>query len=148
MKIANISLAIYPLLLGATLLSCNSTTGKATIAKEAVAKETQELQDAQRDYAAELESFRLEGIQKIDDNKLAIADFNTRIEKEKAEVRDKYKKDIAELDQKNSDLKLKIESFQAESLESWDNFKTEFNRDLSNLGTAFADLTKDNGDSE
>ena len=51
---------------------------------------------------------------------------------------------VADLDKKNSDMKKKMADYKASNKENWENFKTEFNHDMNELGQAFKDLTVKN----
>mgnify|MGYP003530308073 FL=1 len=73
-----------------------------------------------------------------------IADFKSRIANEKKAVKDEYNKKIAELEQKNADTQKKLNEYKADSKEKWEMFKSEFNRDMDELGTALSNLTVKN----
>lgn len=86
---------------------------------------------------AEIESYRKETADKITANDQSIADFKARVAKEKKDVKADYEKQIAALEQKNTDMKKKLDSYKADSKEEWVKFKTEFGADMDNLGKAF-----------
>ena len=73
-----------------------------------------------------------------------IADFKSRIANEKKAVKDEYNKKIAELEQKNADTQKKLNEYKADSKEKWEMFKSEFNRDMDELGNALGNLTVKN----
>lgn len=77
-------------------------------------------------------------------NNKSIAEFNARTSNEKKELQAEYQKKIAELEQKNSDMKKRMDEYKADSKEQWDAFKAEFNRDMDELGIALKDLTVKN----
>ena len=99
---------------------------------------------ANEDYLAEVDSYKVETAKEIAANDLSIAEFNARISKEKKETLVEYKKKIAELNQKNSDMKLKMANYKAEGKDQWEAFKTEYNHDMEELGKAFKDLSVKN----
>jgi len=51
---------------------------------------------------------------------------------------------LATLENKNNDLKIKLANFKEDSQDNWESFKTEFSKDMNELGQAFKDLTTDN----
>ena len=53
-------------------------------------------------------------------------------------------KKIAELEQKNADTQKKLNEYKADSKEKWEMFKSEFNRDMDELGKAFSNMTVKN----
>ena len=48
------------------------------------------------------------------------------------------------METKNEELRVKIETYKADGNENWEKFKTEFNRDMSELGEAIKNLTVKN----
>ena len=48
---------------------------------------------------------------------------------------------IAKLEMKNTDMKKRLADNNSENKENWENFKTEFNRDMDELGVAIKDFT-------
>lgn len=49
-------------------------------------------------------------------------------------------KKITVLEQKNSDLKKKLDDYKVEDKEQWEKFKVEFSKDMNDLGTAFGNF--------
>jgi hypothetical protein len=56
----------------------------------------------------------------------------------------KYEKNIATLEEKNNTLKTKMKAYKNDTNADWKSFKTEFNHDMDELGSALKDLTVDN----
>jgi len=125
-------------------LGCESSSEKVDTAEQAVTDANNELEQANQEYLADIENYRTETSSKIEANNQSIADFNLRIAKEKKEVKEDYKKKIAELESKNSDMKKKMDEYKADGKEKWEAFKTEFSHDMDELGAAFKDLTVKN----
>ena len=113
-------------------------------AEEKVEAATEDLNDANEAYQKEIDTYRREADEKIAANNKSIAEFNARIALEKKDAQDDYKRQIAALEQKNSDLKKKMDDYKADGKEKWEQFKTEFSRDMDELGKAFKDLTVKN----
>lgn len=132
-------------LIGASILtSCSTSAEKVENAQDKVSEATLDLETANEEYLVDIENYRKETEAKIAANDKSIAEFNARIENEKDEAKADYKKKIAELEQKNSDIKKKMAEYKAEGKEKWELFKTEFSRDMDELGKAFKDLTVKN----
>lgn len=144
MKKTILTLTLTTCLASLIFISCNSSADKLENEKQNVIKATQELDEANAVYLADVEKYKAETNEKIAANNQSIIDFNLRIEKEKKEVKADYKKKIAELEQKNSDMKKRIDDYKSEGKEKWDAFKTEFSRDMEELGTALKNLTTKN----
>ena len=137
-------MACLALLANIVLSSCSSSAEKVEQAQEKVAAANQSLDKANADYVAAVEKYRRETAAIIATNNESIAAFNARIESEKMEARADYQKKIATLEQKNTDLKKRLDDYKAEGKNSWEQFKIEFSRDLDELGNAFRDLTVKN----
>ena len=123
------------------LTSCNTSSEKVENAADAVDDANIALEKANQEYLIDMENYRTTTAERIALNNQSIADFNLRIAKEKKEVKADYQKKIAELEQKNSDMKKRMDDYKADGKEQWETFKTEFSRDMDNLRQAFKDLT-------
>lgn len=135
-------------LMGAILTGCQFSTKKVedarnnlVDAKENVILAKQELSQALKDS---IQQFRLDSEKAIRDNEKSIFELNSKIAANNKENNDKYKKQIAELGQKNMDLKKKLWEYKYTELSKWESFKVEFNHDMKELGKALKDLTVDN----
>lgn len=120
--------------------SCNSPAQKVENAENSVNKANIKLDEANKEYLAEVESYRQEVADKIAANDKIIEDFNARIENEKDEVKADYRKKIAELERKNSDTKKRMDDYKIEGKEKWADFKAKFSQDMDELGRAFSNF--------
>jgi len=144
MKKSILALATSALIAGAIFTSCNSPAKKVENAENEVKEANKELNKANEEYLADIESYRKETADKIAANDRSIAEFNARIKSQKKAAKADYKKKIAALEQKNSDMKKKIDGYKAEGKENWEKFKAEFSHDMEEIGKAFKDLTVKN----
>ncbi len=139
-------LVITALLFGTAVLftNCDSPSQKVENAETNAAEAQEDLDQARQDYLEDVEVYKKQTAERIAANNKSIADFNARIETEKAEAKAEYKLKIAELERKNSDMKKKLEDYKVEGKDQWETFKSEFNRDMDQLGNALQDLTVKN----
>ncbi len=144
MKKTILTLSIALFATGSILTSCKSSAEKVEDAEKSVTEANDDLNQANDEYITDIENYRIQAADEIESNNKSIADFNLRIANEKKEARADYQKKIGELEQKNSDMKKKMDDYKASGKENWENFKTEFSHDMSELGKAFSDLTKNN----
>ena len=91
-----------------------------------------------------MDNYKKETAEKIAANEKSIDDFNARIANEKADARANYKKKIVALQQKNTDMKKKLDDYKAEGKDQWEKFKTEFNHDMDKLNDDFKSLVGTN----
>lgn len=144
MKSLILTIAMAFFIAGAMLTSCNSPAEKVDNAKKDVIEEQKELDKAKADLAAEMANYRTETSVRMATNDQMIADLRLRIDKEKKETRAAFKQKIDELEQKNNEIKSKLDNYKWETRDDWERFKTEFNHDMDQLGEGFKSLTKDN----
>ncbi len=138
--ILNITASAF--LLAALVTSCNtSSETKLENAEQEVVDANIKLEEANEEYLADIEKYRVETAEKIAANDKSIAEFNARIKDEKKDAKADYEQKIAALEQKNSDMKKKMDDYKAEGKSKWEEFKAEFSRDMDDLGKAFKELT-------
>ena len=140
MKKSILILATLVFVTSSILISCDTASEKVVNAEKNVMEANQDLDNANIEYLAEVEKYRKETEDKITANNKSITEFKARIAGEKAEAQVAYNQKIIVLEQKNSDLKKKMDVFKAESKEQWENFKIEFSKDMDELGTAFGNF--------
>ncbi len=132
------------LLTGAIFTSCNTAAEKVENAKEKSIKADEDFNTAKEEYLADVENFRIETAAKIEANKQMIADFNLKIVSAKKDARAYYVEQIAVLEQKNIAMKEKLDAYEVSGKDNWETFKTEFNKDMNDLGEAFKNFTVKN----
>jgi dynactin complex subunit len=92
-------------------------------------------------YKLEMDEYRFRITEQITTNENSIIAFRSRIANQKKEARADYEKKINDLNNKNTDLKMRLDAFNADNKESWELFKVEFGRDMDELGNALHDFT-------
>ena len=111
---------------------------------ESSEKSKQEIRDNIEEneaYKLELDEYRFRIAEQITTNENSIIAFRSRIASQKKEARADYEKKINDLNNKNTDLKMRLDAFNADNKESWEMFKVEFGRDMDELGNALRDFT-------
>lgn len=140
-----LSLCASTLMMGAILISgCSTPAEKVENAEKDVTQANIDLEKANRAYEEDIANYRAETDNKITANNKSIAEFNARIELEKKEAQADYRKKIIQLEQKNSDMKKKMDDYKMTGKANWETFKTEFSHDMDELGKAFSGFTKNN----
>jgi nitrate/nitrite-specific signal transduction histidine kinase len=134
-------IAAWLVFAGAMQTSCTSASEKVEQSAENVNDANVKLEEEKKQLLEDMETYKKEKEAEIAANEQSIQEFNTRIANQKTEARIEYKKTIDELNRKNSDLKKRIADFKTDSKSNWDSFKTEFGRDMDELGNAFKEFT-------
>jgi len=122
------------MIIGVMLIGCfeNSEKSKQDIKENIKENEA---------YKLEMDEYRFRIAEQITTNENSIIAFRSRIANQKKEARADYEKKINDLNNKNTDLKMRLDAFNADNKESWELFKVEFGRDMDELGNALRDFT-------
>lgn len=137
-------LTIATFITAVLMTSCSSSGEKVEDAKENAIEAAADLNRANEEYMADMENYRKATNEKIEANNKSIAEFKTRIENEKKEAKADYIKKIEELEKKNSDVKKKMDDYKNDGKANWESFKSEFNRDMEELGNAISSFGENN----
>jgi exonuclease VII large subunit len=144
MTTSSIKIIAVLLLSAATFTQCSTPAEKVENAQQNVDEANKNLDKANEDYLRDVASYKQETADRIAANDQLVAAYNEKISAEKANVQTEYRKNIAVLEQKNKDMKKKMDDYKLEGKEKWQIFKTEFNHDMDGLGKAFKDITTPN----
>jgi hypothetical protein len=146
------NLVVIMFVAGLVLVSCKPSTKEENASQEKVEDAKENLQDAKDSLVAakksataeEWQDFKDETESIIDKNEARIAELKLKMKKTGKSMDAKYEKNIEVLEQKNKDLKVKIETYKNDANADWQSFKREFNHDMDEIGQALKDLTINN----
>lgn len=142
------SVLAFTFVLGATLtmISCSPESKKEKVdnAEIDVLESEQALVRANKEYKEDVKNYRVASRERIQANNQRIMEYNANIDDMNKEDRSEYKEKIRKLEEKNNDLKKRMNNYEADTNEDWERFKTEFNRDMDELGLALKNLVTDN----
>ena len=126
---------------GTVFTGCQSSAKKVENAEDKLANAKDDVADAQRDLIkarqdsiADYQQFKKESEEKFQAHEKSIADFKARIAKEKSDKKEAYEKEIARLEQKDTDMRKRLEDYNEVNKEKWETFKKNFNHELDELG--------------
>ncbi|MFA6400405.1 MAG: hypothetical protein WCX31_02100 [Salinivirgaceae bacterium] len=127
--------------IGFLLTGCQTSTKKIDDAQVKVQDAKNEMIEANDELNQaindSIQLFRKEAAEKIKANEQSIAEFRARIAVEKMENKAQYEKELAELEQKNRDMKRTLDEVKAEGKEKWLEFKADFSQKMNDLNTSF-----------
>jgi preprotein translocase subunit SecF len=123
------------------IISCNTPEQKVEKAEKNVKEANKKLDVANANYMKDIEVYRIETGKRIAENTKSIEDFNIRIATQKQVAKDKYERKMAELSQKNTDMKKRLEEYTSDGDEKWQVFKNEFNAEMYALGNSLRTFT-------
>jgi predicted nucleic acid-binding Zn-ribbon protein len=122
-------------------LGCTSSEKKVENAKEDLKEAKAELNQEQKDSVADYLTFK-KGIEdRISENEKGIEAFNVRLKNSKNKNWAADQKRVDELEQRNINMRKKLEDYEANGKDNWEAFKTEFNHDMDDLGQALKNLS-------
>jgi hypothetical protein len=74
-------------------------------------------------------------------NEKSIAGLKLSIEDASRENKVHYEEKLAELEEKNNDLKIKLAEHKEGETDQWQTFKMDFKREMDELGNEFSEFT-------
>jgi hypothetical protein len=77
---------------------------------------------------------------KINANEKRIAEFKAEIKTASGKFRAKYEKEVVVLEQKNTELRRKLNEYKFEGKNSWEVFKDDFNREVDVVVVGLNDI--------
>lgn len=152
MKKIIFTLAITTFMAGTVLVGCQDSSKKEEAAKDNVEEARDNLNDAKEELSdvraaateKEWNDFRDSTNTTIQQNEMRIAEMKTNIKKTGKSIDEAYAKKIEELEEKNKEIKLKVQTYKNDTNSDWESFKEEYKRDMDGLGQALKNLTVDN----
>jgi len=146
------NLVVVILIAGTALVGCKSSTKEEDASQQKVLDAKENGQGAEDTLVAgkkaasaeEWQTFKNDTDSIIDVNEARIAELKLKMKKTGKSIDAKYDKNIEVLEQKNKNLKAKIEIYKNDANTDWQSFKREFNHDMNEIGQALKDLTIDN----
>ncbi len=145
------SMALF--LASVSFSSCQSSGEKSDAADAKVKDAKQDLQEAQKDAAvaatkaANAEQWRLYKVDtemQIKNNETLIAELKAKMKASGKKIDAQYAASVDALEQKNKDLKNRMDAYGNNTQSDWESFKREFSHDMDELGKALKDLTVNN----
>jgi hypothetical protein len=125
-------------------VSCSTPAEKVENAEVKVALAEDQLNTAEKEFNEDVKQFRAETEKSIISNEVMIEDLKGKIKTSNVKNRAENEKKIAHLEQKNKDLRLKIDGYKGENNNDWMFFKSELKKDMDTLGSALKNFFTDN----
>jgi len=134
---------IFFTLLTLSVASCKPEPKTVTEQKVIVAEEN--LREAKKAATAEeWKEFKEKTDIMIEQNKIRLIELRSKMRQAKVAMDSDYEENVAELEQKNNELKATLEEYKNDSDSDWESFKIEFNHDADELGLAIKNFTINN----
>jgi len=127
---------------GTIFTSCESPAKKVEDAKDNLAVAENNLEKAKLDSIAAHERAKAEYQARITENDKQLLDYKLKISKESKVQREKDEEKLDKLQQRSDAMKATVNNYEVATLESWDIFKAEFNRERDAFNTEIAELGK------
>jgi Ni/Co efflux regulator RcnB len=135
----NKKIVILAIAIGSVFASCRTAAQKESAAKENVVEAKQDLKDTKALNNAEWNVFKAESEAKILDNEKRIGELKVKMNKPGNTFDGMYRTRIEKLEAKNAELKSKLKNYDGNETD-WKTFKSDFNRDLKEIGDNIKDL--------
>ena len=152
MKKSIFTLTIITCLSVIVMISCKPNTKEEKESQEKVEIARDNVEDAKDSFDVakraatdeEWKAFKNSGDSVININNLRIAGLKLKMKNTGNSIDAEYQKNIDVMEQKNKDLKVKMDTYKNDVSSDWQSFKREFKHDTDEIGQALKDLTVDN----
>ena len=144
MKKSILSIAASALIAGAFLISCSTSSEKVENAQNNVKEANKDLDKANEEYLKDVEAYKKETADKVMSNDQIIAELKAKLKHEKKAAKAEYNRKVDELEQKNNEMKKKMDDYKTDGKEKWELFKADFNKGMDEIGKSLKDLTSSN----
>lgn len=152
MKKTFLNLALTTFIATTLLVGCQDSTKKEAAAQDNVENAREDLDDAKEELSdarkaateQEWQAFKESTNATITQNEIRIAEMKADLKKRGESIDEAYAKKIEDLEEKNREIKTKVEMYKNDTSSDWKSFKEEYNRDMDELGQAFKNFTVDN----
>ena len=118
---------------GVFLKGCVSSGNKIKAAEGEVVAAVKDLNTAEEDFRNDVKLFRKQSEQKISNNEVTIAGFNFKLANEMVSNKNVYQQKTNDLDNRNKDLKKRLNDYKGDEVITFAPFKKEFNKDMDAL---------------
>jgi hypothetical protein len=135
----NKAIVILAIAAGTIFTSCKSANQKQATAQQNATEANQDLKNTQASNAAEWKTFKAESQAKILDNEQRIAGLKEKMNKPGSTFDGIYRTRSQKLEAKNNELKAKLNNYDGNQTD-WQTFKSDFNRDMDEIGSNIKDL--------
>lgn len=140
-------LTLLAFLAAGIISSCNSSpNSRVRNAEENVTEANEALDRANEAYVEDMRNYRMQTNERIRDNNQRIEDFRAQIANEDASNKTKYQKQIEDLKVRNGKLKERLDNYDEEGKDNWEQFKLSFNREMDRLGDSFNEFSLTSND--
>jgi lipopolysaccharide export LptBFGC system permease protein LptF len=114
------------------IISCNESAKEKVDEAAAQVSETKaDLTLAKEGFKQEIENYRVATIDKILSNDTVLTNYKLKVADEKTTMKKNYEKKLKLLEDKNFELKNRVNSYVANDKANWDEFKTQCDKDVN-----------------
>jgi len=122
------------------VISCRKEDDRDAVLRNDITVTKRSADITQVGYAQDVVYFRLEAEQKFMENDSLMAAFKQDLEREKKSGNSYYVNHIRELEEKNRELKNRIDTYANNDLPGWEKFKEDFTYELTVLHEDYKSL--------
>ena len=148
MKTKLIYKVLLTVLVSITISSCNkSPKAKEEVlidAKQDVETAKEDPNEATSDSIVEFNKYKSSIQIKLAENEKVISDLKAKIKDKDRKTQTLYYKQLENLQLRNAELKLKIETYKQGPTQKWELFKVDFNNELDKLGKSISSTANNN----
>lgn len=137
------TLALALFIATTTLVSCKKTSNQEIVPTDAETDGTSVIVKS-RTENKEWEAFKVRTDSTIIRNEMRIAELKNKMTETGKSIDSTYQIKIDLLQEKNEEMKIKLDDYSNDATQNWDSFKTEFNHDMDELKVALKNFAVKN----
>lgn len=140
MKMSIFLLAAFALLVGIFVVYWPPSMEKDASANSDSNEDLNDVFEEDEDYVQDIISYRQNVLREIEQNNKMIAELEAKLEERDNTDEGRLIEGLIIIDNKNDELKSKIENYKAQGKEHWEKFRNEFMMELEDLEEVFKDV--------
>ncbi len=144
MKKKNLTFAVTIAMVVAGFSAFGQQNTKVAEERKDVSEAKADLREAKADSIADFQKFKKDAETKIQENQKKIGELKAKKSEESKEVKEKYDKKILTLEQKNNELRKRMENCNRNDKSAWESFKNKFTHEMDELTASIKDFGSDN----
>lgn len=139
-----IKVSLVALIAFSSQVSNAQANKKVESARKNVDASEQKLEEAKQDSIKEHNKFKAASMKKSEEYKMKIEALKLKSNNANKELKEKYDKRVAELNERNRKLSESLAKSESNKEGKWESFKREINHDMDEIEKAINDLGNDN----
>jgi hypothetical protein len=140
----NITISVVVVTMAGTLfVGCGKPLGpKIENAREKVGNAQLGVTDVRAEYLAEWETFKREAAKSLEADETELHSLRHKMAHDGSKLNAQYEKEVTALEQRNRDLKKRLDEYKADGQTQWEEFKMHVQHDMAEVETTMIEVSR------